>query len=132
MANRCETINVVCKNLLETLISKFHQSLFYDSENTTGIFGPLSEYQRKCIESDQMEYTENLGYIQNGLKIYKKNIVDKMKVFITAKDELLNEVMKFNKYMESVVLIRVPAVIILSAIISAVTFCLIKLGESRN
>ena len=118
----CDTINIVSKSLMERLISRSYRCFIRDAILDKGIFTPLTTIQKQSGGVKAIEYEQNLGYIQKGLKFYRMSIQEKMRNFINSKDELLEEAIKFTNYMESVVLSRIPAVTILNAIIHNVNF----------
>jgi len=117
MAKRCESINVLCQNFLQKLISKTLACILWDADKRSGIFSKLYIQNKLQNSVNVVEYKENINYIRNGLRFYRTNIGKKMKEFITSKEELLDEIVKLNNYVEMVILTRIPAVDILSALI---------------
>lgn len=90
--------------------------LLWDAEKSQGIFNPLYKPQNPGAYN-LAEFNENKEYIQNGLKIYRLNIGNRMKEFIRTRDELLEEIIKLNKYIEMVVLARLTPVNMFNALI---------------
>lgn len=109
-------MNVSCKNFLERLIPRTFSCLLRDAEKGQGVFDPANSLLLTGLNNT--EYKENLEYIKNGLSIYKQSIGNKMRDFTKAKEELLEEVTKLNKYMEMVVLARLPAVDVLKVVLN--------------
>lgn len=121
MSKKCESVNIVCKSLLETLILKSHTCFLWNYVMNTGIFSPFNEDQKDNNNPYGTEYIESLVHIRGGMNIYRENIINKMKEFIRIKDELMEEALNFSKYMESVVLARIPSLVILKSIIQNVS-----------
>ena len=88
------------------MIFKDFEFLISDAEKNLGFFYKITDDNE--IFSVNNEYDENINYIKNGLKLYKKSIRNKMKNFLNAKNMMLDEAMKFSKYIESVVIPKVP------------------------
>jgi RNA-binding protein YlmH len=90
--------------------------LLWEAEKSKGIFNPLY-LQQKSENVDKSEYQENIEYIQNGLKIYRQSIGEKMRNFLRVRDELLGDIIKLNKYIEMVAMTRLPATSIFGALL---------------
>lgn len=117
MMKRCESVTSLCQSFLERLVSKTYACMLWDAEKGSGIFNPQNVPEKSLNGLSPGEYKENMDYIQNGLRIYRQSIGDKMKEFIRSKEELLEEIIKLDNYIEMVILTRMPAAFILNALI---------------
>ena len=90
--------------------------MLWEAEKSKGIFNP-SYTQQRPESIDKSEYQDNIEYIQNGLKIYRQSISKKMREFLKARDELLGDIIKLNKYIEMVVMTRLPAASVFGALL---------------
>eukprot|EP00826_Nyctotherus_ovalis_P063407 TRINITY_DN929_c0_g1_i4.p1 TRINITY_DN929_c0_g1~~TRINITY_DN929_c0_g1_i4.p1 ORF type:complete len:388 (+),score=122.12 TRINITY_DN929_c0_g1_i4:353-1516(+) len=114
---RCESMNALCQLFLDRIIPDMYTRLLWDAEKSLGVFSSQYLPPEKLGSLRAPEYKENIEYIQNGLRIYRQSIGRKMREFARTKDELLDEIIKLNKYIEMVVLARLPAVNVLSALL---------------
>lgn len=130
---RCESMSALCQLFLDRLIPGMYTRLLWDAEKTLGIFSPQYLPPERLGSLRAPEYKENIEYIQSGLRIYRQRIGMKMREFAKTKDELLDEIIKLNKYIEMVVLARLPAVNVLSALLlmKAVTL-LLSVGKTGS
>lgn len=125
MVKRCESVTSLCQGFLERLVSKGYACMLWGAEKSSGIFNPQNVLQKALNGLNPTEYKENMDYIQNGLRIYRRTIGDKMKDFIKAKEDLLEEIVKLDNYIEMVILTRIPAAFILNGLIQMQTVMLL-------